>query len=522
MNEILENIKKILESEASLLVVIKKPDDIMELSKKGNHVEKKVVDNRFEHIKQFIDSVDNKDVVFYSELIRVISTFIDQLYDRNIDFCNVEIVNTDDEVEFLDTICFNSRDSFILRNANHDLSKELFEFLCNILDSNKDIKLDIETLKRLLNRNPKLFTLSVEESYIDRPFQFDRLARIINKNLTLQKSNVSLDETYQLLIDTCQVDKDEVFKNLVTLEEFKENHQKIDELLMWCNARTFIEVTRIIRTNYDNDVDRFSIAKKRNKNKFCERLIIELLHWHADEEDCDLIHQILTDSEIEIDYDLYLADYTGETDLKSIIALSGNRTIIKDLLSQEKNIQNGYGHGDYGVRLYELYAIIGEYEKAISNFEEKYNFKYDLDDEDKNWDRSGFAYGSWGYKDSIASFISGLCDSFKDNSVDYSMIVNLISRVINSEHIKYVNLTETLTPLQEILQPDDFKLLVDTLMEKYNSGNLDFLVVTDHQSMFTRYKISIASEDEVQEQLNALNKIVGNRSLIYSKKDSMK
>lgn len=518
MNEILENIKEILESEASLLVVIKNPDDIIKLSKKDNHVEKKVVDSRFERIKQFIDSVDNKNDAFYSELIRVISTYINQLYDRDIDFCKVVITNADEELDSLDTICFNSDDSFILRNANRELSKDLFEFLCNILESNKDIKLDIETLKRLLNRNPKLFTLSVEESYIDRPFKFDRLARIINKNQTLQKSNVSLDETYQLLIDTCQVDKDEIFRNLIKPEEYKENHQKIDDLLMWCNARTFIEVTRIIRTNYDKDFDRFSIAKKRNKNKFCERLIIELLHWHANEEDCDLIHKILTDSEIEIDYDLYSADYTGETDLKSIIALSGNRTIIKDLLSKEKNIRNGYGHGDYGVHLYVLYAIIGEYEKAISNFEEKYNFKYDLDDEDKNWDRSGFAYGSWGYKDSIASFISSLCDSFKDNSVEYSTIVNLISRVINSENVKYVNLTETLTPIKEILSPDDFKLLADTLMEKYNSGNLGFLIVTDHQSMFTRYKISIASEEEVQEQLNALNKKSENRSLIYSKK----
>ncbi len=522
MKKILESIKEILESEANLLV--NNLDDIKKLAKRDNNVVKKVVDNRFELVKQLIDSMDDKSDTFYAELIQIISTYINQLYDRDIDFCNVGINSSSfsEELDSLDTIHFNSNDSYILSKANRELSEQLFDYVCSILESNKNITLDVETLKRLLNRNPKLFSLSVEEVYLYRPFDFNRLTKIINENQMLEKSNISIEEVYQLLLDTCQLNNDDVFSSLVKPEQFKQNHQKIDEILTWCNAKAFVEITNIIKRNFEKDFDRFSIAKKRNKNKFCEELIIELLHCRADKDDCDLIHQILTDSEIEINYDLYSADYTGQTDLKSVIALSGNRTIIKDLLSKEHNIQNYYSHGDCGIQLYILYAIIGNYEKALANFEENYNFKYDLDDEDNNWDRSGYAYGGWSYEDSLARFIGSMCDSFKEDSVDYSMTINLISRVINSENVKYINLEETLTPIQGVLSDDDFKLLVDALLEKHNSGNLGFLSVNDHEGMFTRYIISIANEDEIQSDLNALNTKEKKKSLIHTKKDDKK
>ena len=513
MKNNLTSIKEILESEANLLVNL---DDVKKLSKRDNNIIKKVVDNRFELVKKSIDSIDDKSDMFYAKLIQIISTYINQLYDRKIDFCNVKINSSSfsKELDSLDTKYFNSKDSVILAKANRELSKQLFDYICYILENNKDIKLDIETLKCLLNRNSKLFTLSVEKSYLYRPFDYKKFAKIINKNETIEKSKISLDEIYQLLLDTYQIDNDSVFSELVKPEQFNQNHKKVDEILTWCNAETFVKVTNIIRHYFDKNFDRLSIVKKRNNNKFCEKLIIELLHWYTDKEDYDLIHQILVDSEIEIDYDFCFTDYVGETNLKSIIALSGNKTIINDLLSKEENIQNCYGHGNNFVRLYTLYAIVGNYEKALINFRENYNFKYDLDDEDENWDRFGFAYGSWGYKDSFVEFISSMCTSFKENSIDYPIIVNLISSAINSENVKFINLSETLIPIQEVLAPDDFKLLIDALVEKYNSGKLGFLNVTEHMSMFTRYKIDIANKDEIQKQLDSFNK---NKSLIHIK-----
>lgn len=506
----LESIKKVLDSDAGLIVEdMSQPDD------------KKVVDNRFSLIKQNVELVENKDDNYYAELIKLIGNYIDQLYDKNVEDFPGIVLDENGEIATQDYDELNSIDMFNLTKANKELSEKLFEYVCSILESNKDVKLDIETLKRLLNRNPKLFTLSVDKSYLYRTFDYKKLVKLINKNQILEKSNISIDNVYQLLLDTCQINNNDVFGGLVKPEQFSQNHQKIDEILSWCNAKAFVEITNIIRHNFDKNFDRFSILNKRNKNKFCEWVIIELLRYRADKDDCNLIHQILTDAEIKIDYDLYSADYFGETDLKSIIALSGNKTIIKDLLSKEQNIQNYYRHGDHGIQLYILYAIAGDYEKAITNFEERYNFEYDLDDEDKNWDRSGYAYGGWGYEDSLARFIGSMCNSFKEDSVDYSMIINLISRVINCENIKYINLEKTLAPIQEVLSADDFKLLVDALLTKHNSGNLGFLTVNEHKKMFTRYIISIASEDEVQKHLDALNKKGKNKvlSLNSIKKD---
>lgn len=369
----LENIKKILESEPGL-------------SRDKSQEAKKVVDNRFSLIKQNIQSIENKDDNFYIELINLLGDYIDQLYDKEVkDFPNT-VFDENGEIipQVYDRLNFN--DKFNLTKANKKLSENLFEYVCNILESNIDIKLNIEILKKLLDRKPKLFTLAIEESYLYKSLNYKKLVKIINKNQLLKKANIDINKVYQLLLDTCQVNNEDVFGSLINLEQFKQNHQKIDELLACCNVKAFIEITNIIKNNFDKNYDRFSIAKKRNKNKFCEYLIIELLRYYTDIDDYNLIHQILTDSEIKIDYDLYSMDYYGETDLKSTIALSGNRKIIKDLLSKEKNIQNYYRHKNHGIQLYILYAIIGDYEKAMATFEENYNFKNDLDSENYNWD----------------------------------------------------------------------------------------------------------------------------------------
>ena len=99
-----------------------------------------------------------------------------------------------------------------------------------------------------------------------------------------------------------------------------------------------------------------------------------------------------------------------------------------------------------------------------------------------------------------------MCESFKEDETDYSTIINLINRIINSKNVKYINLEETLAPIKEILSPEDFKFLIDALLKKYKLGNLNFLSITNHEDMFTQYKISIASEDEAKTQIENLNK----------------
>ena len=82
-----------------------------------------------------------------------------------------------------------------------------------------------------------------------------------------------------------------------------------------------------------------------------------------------------------------------------------------------------------------------------------------------------------------------MCESFKEDETDYTTVINLINRIINSENIKYINLEETLTPIKEVLSPEDFKFLIEVLWKKYKSGNLNFLSISNHEDMFTQYKL---------------------------------
>lgn len=496
MNNNLDNIKKILESEARLLI-----EDMSQ-----SYINK-IVDNRFSLIKQDVDSVLNKDDTFYIELIKLIGMYVEQLYDRAVIISNVIIFDKNGKIIPNNYDFLNKIDSFQLEVANNKLSEKLFDYVCDILECNKDIKLDIETLKRLFNRNPRPSIHSIERDYLYRFFDYAKLAKIINENQTLEKSNISIDDIYQLLLDTYQLNNNDVFGSLVKIEQFSQNHQKIDEILAWCNPETFAQVTNIIRCNFDKKFDTFGIAKKRNKNKFCDRLIIELLrHSSYYKDSCDLVHQILTDPEIEIDYNLLLNSHAGDTDLKSLIAFSYNKMIIKDLLSKKENIQNNYIWGDSVIRLYKLYVIIGDYEKALANFEEEYNFKYDLYDEDKNWDSHEYAYGSWSYKDSLADFISCICKSFTSENIEYSRKKKIINQILDSAKVEYINLEKTLPVLQEVLSDNDFRILLDTLVLKRNTGNLGFVSVTEIDSMFEHYIIKVASDEEVQNYLSSLNK----------------
>lgn len=495
---ILESIKKILDSDAGLVIdKVSQPKD------------KKLVDNRFTLIKQIVEQIENKDTNFYTKLVALISNYVNELYDKRVnDFPNVVLdENGDDVPQEYDEL--NSNDIFNLTQANKELSKKLFEYVCSILESDKDIQLDIETLKKLLNRNPKLFTLSVEESYLYRTFDYKKIVKIINENGTLGKSNISIDDIYQLLFDTCQLNNQDVFCGLVTPEQFSKNHQKIDEILSCCNAKAFVEITNIITRNFDKNFDRLSFAKNRSKDKFCERLIIELLHSYVEDEDCNLIHQILTDSEIQIDYDRYYADCNGQTNLKSLIALSKNPIIIKDLLSKEQNVQDCYWHGESGIQLFRLYGIIGDYEKALTNFNERYNYGHDYtEDFDDDFNRVGHTYGGWDYEDSVAGFVNDVCSSFNEQNTDYPMRKAIINKILNNDKVKYINLEETLPAVQEVLSDEDFKALLNALVLKRNSDNLGFIVSeeNDDDSFFNHYVIRLASEEEIQNYLLSFNK----------------
>ena len=144
---------------------------------KDNSFKKNIIDNRLELIKRYIESINNKDANFYSKLIELLSIYIDKLYDcKFADLPNKFFDKEGNLIEEYPKEKLKFFDEIDLEGANRDFSRNLFDYVCMILDANEDIVLDIETLKRLLNRNPKPFTLSVELDYTYRTFKFKKLA----------------------------------------------------------------------------------------------------------------------------------------------------------------------------------------------------------------------------------------------------------------------------------------------------------------------------------------------------------
>ena len=488
----LEIIKKVLDSDAGLT-----NEEV------GQSTRREVIDNRLLLIKNNVELIESKDDEFYGELIKLLSNYIGELYDKKIEQFPGMVFDKDGNLVDQDYDELNSANIFDLTRANRSLSNNLFKYVCDILEKNKDIKLDYYTLQKLLNRNPKLFSLSVEEDYLFRTFDYERLAKILNQNQTLKKSGIGMDDVYQLLYDTCQLNNDDVFGNIITGDQFNQNHQKVDQILQSCNAKAFVEITNIIVDKYDEKFDRFSIIKNRNEKNFCERIIAELLH--SSRKNCSLIHQILSDSEIEIDYNLYYSDYSGYTDLKSLIALSKQPILIKDLLSNEENVQNFYSHGDSSISLYRLYGIVGDYEKALIGFNEKYNYIYDYtEDFDDDFNRVGYTSGGFHYEDTVAGFVKDICNSFEITNVDYSKRKEVVNTIISNDEVKYINLEDTLPSIQRVFSDEDFNTLVGTLVSKRNAGNLDFITIEEFGG--NGYVIRLSTDEEVQNYLSSLNK----------------
>ena len=130
----LANIKRILDSDAGLIIEDMSQPDI-----------KKVVDNRFSLIKQSVERVENKDDNFYTELVKLISNYINELCDKKIEDFPIIVFDENSEEIAQEYDELNSSDMLNLTHANKELSKKLFEYVCSILEVNKDVKLDIET-----------------------------------------------------------------------------------------------------------------------------------------------------------------------------------------------------------------------------------------------------------------------------------------------------------------------------------------------------------------------------------------
>lgn len=485
----LDNINTILECSAMIL-----SDDISKYS------DERVCDKRLFFIKEIAKFINDKDDI--SELIEKISYHIDKFSDSRSDNISQKGLDEYGNVFEQNIDSHNSDSVFILVEKDRELACGLFEYVCYLLEKNSNVKLDSNTLAHLLNRGPKLFSLSIERDFIYRTYDYKRLINAINKNHKLEK--LEIDDLYQLLIVTCQINNAIVFSGLVTAEQFKKNHKKIDEFLMKCNASTFVEVTDTIIKNFDKDYARFNIVKERNKDNFCEKLIIQMLR--QPDIDYDFINQILLCSDISINYNFRMLDYVGDSDLKSLIAFRGNKLITNTLLKKEENIKDVYTHGERYIYLYMLYARVGDYDKAVAVFNK--SFMSDLTDGDEDWADDEYTCVDFGYKDSISEFVEIICNSYQNKDINYMKLVELINSVMCNDNVKYLNLEKILPLVNEVLSADDYNLLINELLSRYHNSNLKFLTVYESEGFIYPLTIRVASDDEVKKQIYGANKIL--------------
>lgn len=509
----MENIMRILNSEIGL----------HEEKVEGRN-EYNVVDNRFMLLKSMVDFVDNKDDAFYADLITTMSEYIDTLYDSRIekpeDYKGIVFDNNGkmllQEKDFTrcedDFVCLKT----FSHRANVDLVRNLFDYTCDILERNKDVVLDVSTLSRLLNRNPKRLSMSIDMDYVYRGLDFTRLAKIVKQNEMLDKANISTGDVYQLLIDTCQLNNEFVVPHLVSSDDFKNNHSKIDEILKTCGAWNFVNITNIIVKYLDEDFDRLSYVREKQNEIFSGYVIFHSLKSDCEEKDYELVHEILTDNDIEVDYTVSLSDYLGGYNLREFIAFYGNKQVLSDFLSNENNVRTTYWYGNKVIDLFNLYAKIGEYEKALTAFNSIYcygcDYRGSLDD-------NGYAFGWLLHRDSLVDFVGDMCKSFEEEEVPFDDRSNLINSILINDNVPYINLNSVLPVVKNVLFDEDYQMLSNKLEEKYSNGNLKFTVVEEQKDPTARVRIRIATDEEVsrtfssfatKEENKVLNKNMNN------------
>ena len=517
----LDKIKKILYSQAG------------ELSIESDKEQKgKIIDNRYNLIKENVDLIENKDNNFYTQLIKLLSEYIDEVYVPFILYFfnknGKSIYNglSDGTYQSYEDWHRYYENEEKLHNINCDLAHKLFEYICNILENNKDVTLDIETLSRLLNRKTQKLRQGPEyPSRTYRTYNFQKLVKIIKDNQMLEKMNITTDDKYQMIIDSYQII--DIITEIISPKEFQDNHKKIDELLMSCAPKMFVDITNIIIENLDNNYDVLDILQKRMlkiyKRINYEEFIIDLLDDQSSEPRINyynFIHKLLNNKNISIDYNYcYSNPFGGSGSFKGDLSATNNRTIIKDLLSNPENIEDIYESGGYHIYLFELYAVMGEYKQAIDKFNESNGTNY----LDKELTNNGYLDKGYHYGDPTAKFISKICQSFAQDNIEYQKRREILNKILINDNLKLLNLGQTfldapLPYVKETLSKEDFEKLLQTLIERYNNGNLKFIIQEEtRKSMWERFTIRFATKEEIQHSVATITSNSNHKSLKYTK-----
>ena len=395
---------------------------------------------------------------------------------------NSECTSQEDQIE--EAIYTLEKIQRQVTRSDRRLAENLFRYIGTILENYPDITLRKETITRLFNTNPELFPFSVDEIYDDRMLDYVSLAAIMNQNKTLEKSGFTTEDILKLLIDTYQVRNEKIWREFLTPEQLQTSHQTIDEFLSHCNAKMFVHISNIITRNFDANYDRYTLIKEHSKDNkaFPTAVLKELSHVAETEADYQLMKRLLTDDEIQIDWNLSHRDYFSETDinLKTDLALTRNPKILSILLQDSNRIHTYYSYDEaIYISLFEIYAILGDYKKSIQTFEEKFhdnqNYASYVDNPQKKLQKGIPIVISPYFQDVFTQYIETLVKSFEDREINENKRKEILSRVFNSKTITYINPAEVLEEIEPTLSKETFQELVTRLREREQNGEIRFV-----------------------------------------------
>ena len=483
-----------------------------------------IEDERINNLIHFIDS-DKRNDAFYQQVIDELVREIDFLYQKEPPvFTGVVVDSQEKALPDYKSVCQNRwnvtspknqnrlQDLLMYTSSNSEhtsqedqieeaiytlekiqrqvtrsdrrLAENLFRYIGTILENYPDITLKKETITRLFNTNPELFPFSVDEIYDDRMLDYVSLAAIMNQNKTLEKSGFTTEDTLKLLIDTYQVRNEEIWREFLTPKQLQTSHQTIDEFLSHCNAKMFVHISNIITRNFDANYDRYTLIKEHSKDNkaFPTAVLKELSHVAETEADYQLMKRLLTDDEIQIDWNLSHRDYFSETDinLKTDLALTRNPKILSILLQDSNRIHTYYSYDEaIYISLFEIYAILGDYEKSIQTFEEKFhdnqNYASYVDNPQKKLQKGIPIVIPPYFQDVFTQYIETLVKSFEDRKINETKRKEILSRVFNSKTITYINPAEVLEEIEPTLSKETFQELVTRLREREQNGEIRFV-----------------------------------------------
>lgn len=483
-----------------------------------------IEDERINNLIHFIDS-DKRNDAFYQQVIDELVREIDFLYQKDPPvFTGVVVDSQEKALPDYKSVCQNRwnvtspknqnrlQDLLMYTSSNSEhtsqedqieeaiytlekiqrqvtrsdrrLAENLFRYIGTILENYPDITLRKETITRLFNTNPELFPFSVDEIYDDRMLDYVSLAAIMNQNKTLEKSGFTTEDILKLLIDTYQVRNEKIWREFLTPKQLQTSHQTIDEFLSHCNAKMFVHISNIITRNFDANYDRYTLIKEHSKdNKAFPTVVLkELSHVAETEADYQLMKRLLTDDEIQIDWNLSHRDYFSETDinLKTDLALTRNPKILSILLQDSNRIHTYYSYDEaIYISLFEIYAILGDYEKSIQTFEEKFhdnqNYASYVDNPQKKLQKGIPIVIPPYFQDVFTQYIETLVKSFEDRKINETKRKEILSRVFNSKTITYINPAEVLEEIEPTLSKETFQELVTRLREREQNGEIRFV-----------------------------------------------